>query len=96
MEKLTPLEKLELISPEAVDETPIEIIRSAMVQHLQEDATSSEEMHKLLKSIDDKLTPISETYTTVSRLGKWGMAALVALSLLSGIIYAVVATLKGR
>lgn len=32
------------------------------------------------------LRPISETYRTVSSLGKWGMAAAVFVSILIGII----------
>lgn len=41
-----------------------------------------------LRSIDAKLTPIADTYATVTSLGKWGMATLVSLSLVVGIIYA--------
>jgi len=98
MENLSPIEKVKLIginSP-GIHGTPIEILQSAMMQHFEDDKEfaaktheSMEDFYKLLKSIDEKLKPISETYSTVSSLGKWSMALLVALSLIAGIVYAV-------
>ena len=44
------------------------------------------DLEKGQKEIIDLLKPISETYTTVSTLGKWGSALLVLISIVIGII----------
>lgn len=88
--ELTPREKLELISPSGVAGTPLEIMHSALIQHFKDDEENFNKLHDLLVEISAKLTPISDTYTTVSRMGKWGMAGLVAMSMMVGMIYTMV------
>lgn len=45
------------------------------------------------KDIEAKLNPIAENYEAAAKLGKWIMALLLALSLISGSIWAIVQTL---
>lgn len=44
------------------------------------------DIQQTLKSMDEKLKPISETYLTVTTLGKWVTAGMVFISLVIGII----------
>lgn len=48
-----------------------------------------EEVLKLLR-------PISETYTTVSTIGKWMMALLVFISIMLGILLSIKTIFKGQ
>ncbi len=112
MAELTPLEKVQMIAPGGTGDTPIELLRSALVQHFKDDTEQFNAMHDLLieishkldprhddyinKGIEETLKPISETYTSVSTMGKWIMAVLVAVSLIVGIIYAAVEVWRAR
>jgi hypothetical protein len=63
-----------------------EIVRlQDTVEALQKSDVENFKQHQEIK---DLLTPISETYKTVSRLAKWVMALLVFLSVLGGVIVA--------
>lgn len=44
------------------------------------------------KDIEAKLNPIVENYEAAAKLGKWIMATLLAVSLISGSIWAIVET----
>lgn len=86
-----------------VVDTPIGIIQSALLQHFKDDDVQFNALHDLLidishkldpnhedyinKGIEATLKPISDTYLTVSTMGKWSMAALVSLSMIVGILY---------
>lgn len=50
----------------------------------QEDRITA--LEKGQKDILDLLKPISETYTTVSTMGRWGMAFMVFISILIGVV----------
>ncbi len=43
-------------------------------------------LEKGQEEILNLLRPIAETYTTVTTLGKWGMAVMVFISILIGIV----------
>lgn len=45
-----------------------------------------DDLKNSLSRIELQLAPISEMYRAASLLGKWGMSAMVALSVLVGII----------
>lgn len=45
------------------------------------------------RDIEAKLNPIAENYEAAAKLGKWIMAALLAISLISGSIWAIVQTI---
>ena len=44
-------------------------------------------IQETLKSMNEKLEPIAETYRTTATLGKWIMTFLVFLSVLGGVIW---------
>jgi hypothetical protein len=57
-----------------------------MTEHEASDKEHFREINEKLDGLLNTLKPISETYTTVSTMGKWAMAALVFISVLIGII----------
>jgi hypothetical protein len=59
-------------------------------KHLDDDREAHNEFREAFKRIEDTLQPISETYSSVSNLGRWLMTLLVALSLVFGTLWAAV------
>ena len=51
-------------------------------------------LEKSQQAIYDLLKPISETYTTVTMLGKWSTAILVFISICIGILLGVLRIIK--
>ena len=60
------------------------------IQKLKDEITALKKSDELNfqqhKEILDMLRPISETYCTVGKMGKWVMAILVFISILLGIV----------
>lgn len=58
----------------------------------ESDATDQEQEDRILalekgqEAILELLKPIAETYTTVSTMGRWGMAVLVFISIMIGVV----------
>ena len=65
------------------EEVEIQKLKDAADLNLQQ----HKEIMEAVKAINDKLTPIAETYQTVNTLGKWLTALLVFLSILGGVIW---------
>lgn len=61
----------------------IDSISNALDQRQEDRIIALEEGQK---AILDLLKPISETYTTVTTMGRWGMALMVFLSIIIGVI----------
>ena len=61
-------------------------IGKLFARHIQEDADNFKAIREVLESMDKKLDPISETYSTVSTMGKWVIALMVFLSVVVGLI----------
>lgn len=74
-----------MVEHEGSDRKAFEGITKALARI--EDKLDPENKDYMLKNIETTLGPISDTYTTVSRLGTWGMASLVAVSMIVGILY---------
>ena len=64
------------------EEVEIQKLKDAADLNLQQ----HKEIMEAIKAINNKLSPISDTYRTVNTLGKWLMAVLVFLSILVGVI----------
>ena len=45
------------------------------------------------KNMEEKLNPISDNYDAAGKVGKWIMVLLLAISLISGTIWAIVQTI---
>lgn len=58
MEERSPTEKLQLISPEQIRDTPLELMRDAMLQHFEEDR----HIKRLVERLDRRLDPESDEY----------------------------------
>ena len=58
--------------------------------HEERDSERFEEINNTLKEIRDNLKPITDVYTSVSLLGKWAMGGIVFVSIIVGIVVAVV------
>ena len=54
--------------------------------HVQEDADNFKAIREALERIDNKLTPMAETYGAASRMGKWVMGLLVFISIIVAIL----------
>lgn len=57
-----------------------------MADHEREDARRFDEVLNALRDINNTLKPIADIYRAAGLVGKWGMAALVFLSVLFGVI----------
>lgn len=57
--------------------------------HEDRDAERFKDIHDTLEEIRETLKPISEAFTSVSMLGRWGMGLLVTVSVLVGIIISI-------
>lgn len=53
--------------------------------HEERDVERFEEVNKSLKNIEQILKPISEAFTSVSMLGRWGFAVIVIISMVVGV-----------
>jgi hypothetical protein len=62
--------------------------------HEARDVERFADIHNTLEEIRDTLKPISEAFTSVSMLGKWGMGILVAVSVIVGISISIFSALK--
>jgi hypothetical protein len=57
-----------------------------MAEHEASDTKQFDDIRNALQRIEIKLDPIFDNYTTATRLGKWGMALMMVLSVLLGVI----------
>lgn len=57
--------------------------------HESRDAERFKDIHDTLEEIRETLKPISEAFTSVSMLGKWGMGLLITISVLVGIVISI-------
>lgn len=57
-----------------------------MEEHEKSDTAQFDDIRGSLQRIEIKLDPIFENYTTATQLGKWGMALMMMLSVLLGLI----------
>lgn len=65
-------------------------LQTKEIYNLRDDFKKFEiSINQQLKEVKDILKPITETYTTIARLGKWGTAILVFISIVVGIILGV-------
>ena len=62
--------------------------------HEARDNERFEEINSTLKDIRDGLKPITDIFTSVSLLGKWGMGLIVFISIIVGIVVAIVGLFK--
>ena len=72
----------------------IQEIKKMLVQQNIDQAKISDKLnpesdHYILQEIESKLKPISNTYETASSMGKWLMTGLVSLSLVVGVVWAI-------
>ncbi len=63
-----------------------EQVRDLRQERLEDIKALREERQKDMKAIMDLLYPISDTYKAASLMGKWGMAALVTISVCIGLV----------
>ena len=56
--------------------------------HVQEDADNFKAIREALERIDNKLTPIADSYMAATTMCKWIMGFLVFVSIIVGIIAA--------
>ena len=54
--------------------------------HEEMDKRNFDDLNKRFDTLEEILKPISETYRTVTRVGKWGMAVLILISVIIGIV----------
>jgi hypothetical protein len=57
-----------------------------MEEHEASDTKQFDDIRNALQRIEIKLDPIFDNYTTATRMGKWGMALMMVLSVLLGLI----------
>jgi 5,10-methylenetetrahydrofolate reductase len=57
-----------------------------MAEHEASDTRQFDDIRNALQRIEIKLDPIFDNYTTATRMGKWGMALMMVLSVLLGLI----------
>jgi hypothetical protein len=57
-----------------------------MAEHEASDTKQFDDIRNALQRIEIKLDPIFDNYTTATRMGKWGMALMMVLSVLLGIV----------
>lgn len=62
--------------------------------HELRDAERFAGLTEVLREINTKLEPLSETFTTAKMLSKWGKAGLIIISVIIGIILGVKNILK--
>jgi len=62
--------------------------------HENRDNERFEEINATLKEVRDAIKPISDVYTSVSLLGKWGMGLMIFISILVGIVVALATLFK--
>ncbi len=60
-----------------------------MQDHENSDRDNFDDIRNSLQRIEIQLSPVFETYSTVSQMGKWVMAVAVFASVLIGIILSV-------
>lgn len=80
-ERRHPTESVELTGRRATD-LPVVVFDQGQLNRI-------ERLEDSLGRIENLLEPISETYTTVSRMGKWLMAGAVFVSIIVGSVLGV-------
>lgn len=85
----TPAQRILQADPEEMKDIPVSQLHAALMQHFEDDVKTFGEVMALLKSIDNKLTPIADTYASMTLAGKWAMGGLVTVSMVVGIMYTV-------
>lgn len=62
-------------------------LNQAFADHEEKDLERFGELRDDIKEIKELLKPIAETYTSASNSMKWFMGALVAISIMVGIVW---------
>lgn len=63
-----------------------EDFRRELLKHTEKDAEQFGAIHEVLKRLEEKLDPMAESYAAYMKMGKWGMAGLIAVSVIIGIL----------
>lgn len=61
-------------------------LEEKLKDHEETDKRNFDDLNKRFDTLEEILKPISETYRTVTRVGKWGMAVLILISVIIGIV----------
>lgn len=61
-------------------------LEEKLKDHEETDKRNFDDLNKRFDTLQEILKPISETYRTVTRVGKWGMAVLILISVIIGIV----------
>jgi hypothetical protein len=56
-------------------------------EHFKQIAKDIQELKDLIKGNSDTMKPMTDSYMAASKLGKWGMAGLVFISVVIGIYF---------
>jgi hypothetical protein len=66
--------------------TDLEIEIQKLKDSDQQNVAQHQQILDAIQEINKKLEPLSDTYKTATRVGKWFMAVLVFISILFGVI----------